>query len=519
MAIEIGTAACEPGTVAGEIHDGFEDLYGVDAASSATVKGVAFSIAQGVIEGIRTQIADTEAIVRDGLTLTGGEAGGGGGGAPSDAQYITAASNGTLSAERVATSTATVTCDFSTPGQAKFNVVDGTTTTKGVVELATDGQTDAGVVVQGNDSRLAAATESTRGTVELATSAETTAGLAVQASDPRLSDDRDPTAHAISHQNAGGDEISVAGLSGLLADGQTPLAHASSHMSAGADPIRIDELKVGTDVTTLDASTGQHGLMPKLSGDSGEFYNGAGAQVIPEGSPKTIYELDWAAQATQLGLADGTVTVDGVNWTAANAATASVFRILNGSGLQMVANSGSSRTWTGGTLTSPSLRVPFEDLAAEAARYRLTLTVWSYFSFWSLPFSQNAIIAGCYAPAGAVYTAAVSGTGFVHNAVDTYPMIQRGTSFNAAAAIGTSFDVLVWRFCAGGTVDAWAGVWSSGWPTALTPIGNDVNPSGSTIVTTAQLRRAGSTLIYSPATRSASGTPTFTLANTRIQIG
>lgn len=41
-------------------------------------------------------------------------------------------------------------------------------------------------------------------------------------SDPRLSDSRSPTAHASSHQNGGSDEISVAGLSGLLADAQNP---------------------------------------------------------------------------------------------------------------------------------------------------------------------------------------------------------------------------------------------------------------------------------------------------------
>jgi hypothetical protein len=34
-----------------------------------------------------------------------------------------------------------------------------------------------------------------------------------------------PDAHATTHQNAGSDEISVAGLSGVLADAQTPLAH------------------------------------------------------------------------------------------------------------------------------------------------------------------------------------------------------------------------------------------------------------------------------------------------------
>lgn len=49
-------------------------------------------------------------------------------------------------------------------------------------------------------------------------------------------------AHAASHQNAGTDEISVAGLSGLLADGQTPLAHKTSHQLAGADAINVGGL-------------------------------------------------------------------------------------------------------------------------------------------------------------------------------------------------------------------------------------------------------------------------------------
>jgi len=40
-------------------------------------------------------------------------------------------------------------------------------------------------------------------------------------------------AHAASHQNAGGDEISVAGLSGELADDQNPKAHASDHAVSG----------------------------------------------------------------------------------------------------------------------------------------------------------------------------------------------------------------------------------------------------------------------------------------------
>lgn len=54
--------------------------------------------------------------------------GGGGGGAPSSAQYVVAALDATLSAERAGTDTATIAWDFGTASQAKLNVVDGSIT-------------------------------------------------------------------------------------------------------------------------------------------------------------------------------------------------------------------------------------------------------------------------------------------------------------------------------------------------------------------------------------------------------
>ena len=45
--------------------------------------------------------------------------------------------------------------------------------------------------------------------------------------------------HKISHQDAGNDEISVLGLSGLLGDSQTPLAHKTSHQDGGSDEISL----------------------------------------------------------------------------------------------------------------------------------------------------------------------------------------------------------------------------------------------------------------------------------------
>ena len=82
-----------------------------------------------------------------------GYVGGSGGGAPTDAAYLVGAGNVGLSDERVVTDTPTVTWDL-TGGLAKANVPDATTTTKGAVELATSGESAAGVVVQGNDARL-----------------------------------------------------------------------------------------------------------------------------------------------------------------------------------------------------------------------------------------------------------------------------------------------------------------------------------------------------------------------------
>ena len=101
-----------------------------------------------------------------------------------------------------------------TPTQATSLLDAGTTTTKGIVELATSGENAANVVVQGNDSRLS--------------------------------------------------------------DSRTPTTHATSHKSGGGDVIKLDEFGATTDITTLNASTTAHGLLPKLSNVSTQYLNGLG---------------------------------------------------------------------------------------------------------------------------------------------------------------------------------------------------------------------------------------------------
>ena len=54
-----------------------------------------------------------------------------------------------------------------------------------------------------------------------------------------LADPQTAAAHAAAHQNGGGDEMSVTGLSGLLADDQNPIAHAAAHENGGGDEISV----------------------------------------------------------------------------------------------------------------------------------------------------------------------------------------------------------------------------------------------------------------------------------------
>jgi len=131
-------------------------------------------------------------------------------------------------------------------------VSNATTSIKGKVELATDGESAAGVVVQGNDARLSdsrdpnahASSHENGGSDEISV-----AGLSGE-----LADDQPPKDHASDHQNGGSDEISVAGLSGLLADPQTPLAHASSHSDGGADEINVKNLAADSTAGQLPIS-------------------------------------------------------------------------------------------------------------------------------------------------------------------------------------------------------------------------------------------------------------------------
>jgi len=104
--------------------------------------------------------------------------------------------------------------------------------------------------------------------------------------------------HAVNHQNGGSDEINLAGMSGELATLQPPklhaaahqpgagdeVIHAAAHQSGGGDAIKLDNLAAPEDNTDLDATTGLHGLLPKLGSGTVNYFRADGTWADPKGN-------------------------------------------------------------------------------------------------------------------------------------------------------------------------------------------------------------------------------------------
>lgn len=63
-----------------------------------------------------------------------------------------------------------------------------------------------------------------------------------------------------------------------------PSTHATSHKTGQSDAIKLDELAAPDDNTNLNATTGAHGLLKKLSNNSAQYMDGTGNWSTPEGT-------------------------------------------------------------------------------------------------------------------------------------------------------------------------------------------------------------------------------------------
>lgn len=183
----------------------------------------------------------------------------------------------------------------------QYLLVDGTRAMTGALDMGTNNITNVGTVDGRDISTDGSTLDSHVGSSSNPHSTSianigsgTIAQLNSAISDATLddsSDSRTPTTHATSHQNAGSDEISVIGLSGLLGDPQTPVQHALDSATYHSVP---------TDITTFNSTAAAHGFLPKLSGVSSEFLNGAGDWATPPGEVNTTSNIGlgyWMAKS------------------------------------------------------------------------------------------------------------------------------------------------------------------------------------------------------------------------------
>jgi len=86
--------------------------------------------------------------------------------------------------------------------------------------------------------------------------------------------------------------VVVQGNDARMANARTPTAHAASHLALGADAIKLDDLAAPDDNTDLDASTTKHGLMKKFPGGTTNFLREDGAFASPGASSTNIKQTE-----------------------------------------------------------------------------------------------------------------------------------------------------------------------------------------------------------------------------------
>lgn len=202
---------------------------------------------------------------------------------------------------KAATSHTHGAADVTSGTMAAARLPAATTTTQGAVELATDGESVAGVVVQGNDARLSnartptshthgasditsgtvavarlpAATTTTQGIVELATSGESAANVVVQGNDARLSDTRVPKAHTHDASDIASGTVAVARLPAATTSAQGIVELATSGENAAnvvvqGNDSRLSDARTPTahthNASDINAGTLGAARLPALSG-------------------------------------------------------------------------------------------------------------------------------------------------------------------------------------------------------------------------------------------------------------
>jgi hypothetical protein len=202
----------------------------------------------------------------------------------------------------------------------------------------------------------------------------------------------------------------------------------------------------------------------------GEDVRAAAQALISRVQGGMIYEPDFSGLATN-ALTNGTESIDGINWTVANAASLGTFSITNGSGLVMSAGNslGSATTFTSASQAAPHLYVPLSSIPGFSPMYDYAIEI--YCTNLVHESSGEGVFVGLWGPAASPYAvsaARVRWAGLYNGGTNR----NIRTTSQATATTGdvtiTTHNVVGLMLNGDGTGRSYSGVWSSGWPTSWT---------------------------------------------------
>lgn len=239
----------------------------------------------------------------------------------------------------------------------------------------------------------------------------------------------------------------------------------------------------------------------------------------PTTTTEVVWEQDWSALSDSGALSDGSVSVGSKTFTLVNAAKCSTKQITNGAGLQFVHSAGTTTDLDNGLATGSTgtyLHCALNTLAAECAKYSSRIRLWAYFSAYDLPQTSNQAVFGIATEVGS-YTQSTYAAQLQNVSTDG-PGLKWGSTEVVGAEATTADNVIVFDSIFDGIFHVYYGQWDGGWPEfdTLKLAGRNVVPG---VTSTALWRHSEAHLMIGIATNTTTGAPSFTLANTKIEIG